>query len=335
MRPFAASISMVAIVVGLAAAAVSREVGAQQGSSRRQVVNAEYEQWKTDLSNWGRWGNDDEMGALNLITPAKRVQAAALVTRGISVSLSHDAIMDPAVRSAGGGVPYERFMLEASATNAMDRLTINFHGGVVSHIDALGHRFFDGKMYNGFSWEEVTESDGARKNSIHNLKNGIFTRGILVDIPRFLGLPYLEPGARIYPEDLEAWEDMAGVRVSPGDAFFVRTGRWAREVEHGPVPRGTGNAGLDPSVIPWLRERDVAVLGGESPQDAPALGDMPRLAVHDFVLIMMGVHLFDNLDLDAVAERAAAEGRWEFLLTAAPLAVPGGTGSPLNPIATF
>ena len=182
---------------------------------RIQVVNAEYEQWKTDLSNWGRWGNDDEMGALNLITPAKRVQAAALVTRGISVSLSHDAIMDPAVRSAGGGVPYERFMLEVSATNAMDRLTINFHGGVVSHIDALGHRFFDGKMYNGFSWEEVTESDGARKNSIHNLKNGIFTRGILVDIPRFLGLPYLEPGARIYPEDLEAWEDMAGVRVSP------------------------------------------------------------------------------------------------------------------------
>ena len=125
------------------------------------------------------------------------------------------------------------------------------------------------------------------------------------------------------------------MRVSPGDALFVRTGRWAREVEHGPVPRGTGNAGLDPSVIPWLRERDVAVLGGESPQDAPALGDMPRLAVHDFVLIMMGVHLFDNLDLDTVAERAAAEGRWEFLLTAAPLAVPGGTGSPLNPIATF
>ena len=335
MRTFTAGISAVVIIVGLTSAAVSRESGAQPGSSRRQITNAEYEQWKTDLSNWGRWGDDDEVGALNLITAEKRIQAATLVTSGISVSLSHDAIMDPAVRSAGGGVPYERFMMEVSATNAMDRLTINFHGGVVSHIDALGHRFFDGKMYNGFSWEEVTEADGARKNSIHNLKNGIFTRGILVDMPRFRGLPYLEPGARIYPEDLEAWEEIAGVKVSSGDALFVRTGRWAREVEHGPSPRGTGNAGLDPSVIPWLRERDIAALGGESPQDAPPLGDMPRLAVHDFVLIMMGVHLFDNLDLDAVAETAAAEGRWEFLLTAAPLAVPGGTGSPLNPIATF
>ena len=332
MKKLTVGLSAVMLIGVLVALGFSYETAAQQPSSRHQVTNAEYEQWKMDLSNWGRWGDDDEMGALNLITPGKRRQAAALVTSGVSVSLSHDAIMDPNIRSAGGGIPYERFMLEATATNAMDRLTINFHGGVVSHIDALGHRFFDGKMYNGFSWQEVTETDGARKNSIHNLKNGIFTRGILVDIPRLKNLPYLEPGDRIYPEDLEAWERMAGVRVSSGDALLVRTGRWAREVEHGVA---SSRSGLDPSVIPWLRERDIAILGGESPQDAPALGDMPNLAVHDFVMIMMGVHLFDNFDLDAVAETAAKEDRWEFLLTAAPLAVPGGTGSPLNAIATF
>ena len=299
--------------------------------SSHTVTEAEYDRWKTELSNWGRWGAEDELGALNLITPEKRKQAATLVQAGVSVSLSRDADLEEGPR----GAPYQRIM-RASSTGASDRLAVSYHGYVVTHIDAFGHRFFDGKMWNGFSYEEITEENGAVKNSIHNLKNGIFTRGILMDIPRLKGVEYLEPGTRIYPEDLEAWEEQAGVRVSAGDAVFIRTGRWARIDQRGASgPVSGGEPGLDPSVIPWLKQRDVALLGGEQAQDAAPVGDMPGLAVHDFALISLGIHLFDNCRLDAIAEAAAAQGRWEFLLPAAPLAVPGGTGSPLNPIATF
>src|SRR4030095_14745828 len=174
-------------------------------------------------------------------------------------------------------------------------------------------------------------------NSIHNLKNGIFTRGILIDIPRLKGVPYLEPGTPIYVEDLEAWEKQAVIRVSAGDALFVRTGVWARRKAEGPWLRGRAaggrSAGLDPSVIPGLKARDIQLLGGDrTPYVSPA---NLRGAVHDFALLYLGVHLFDNCDLEALADAAAARNRWDFLLTAAPLPIRGGTGSPTNPIATF
>jgi kynurenine formamidase len=209
---------------------------------------------------------------------------------------------------------------------------------VVTHLDAFGHRFFDGKMYNGFSYEEVTKEDGAKKGSIYSVKGGILTRGVLMDIPRLKGVPYLEPGTRIYPEDLEAWEKKAGVKVMPGDALFVRTGRWTWMKTTTPSPSSLPQqvAGLDASVIPWLKKRDVALLGSEQAQDfAPYRKELPALPVHDFALVMLGVHLFDNTNLDDLAEAAAARRRWEFMLMAAPLRVPGGTGSPLNPIAVF
>jgi kynurenine formamidase len=137
-----------------------------------------------------------------------------------------------------------------------------------THIDAFAHRFFDGKMYNGFSSETVTMKDGAEKNSIYNLHSGIVTRGILMDIPRLKGVPYLEPGTRIFIEDLEAWEKRAGTRVLPSDAVFVRTGRWNRRAHVGPWNASRETAGLDVSVIPWLKQRGVALLGSESAQDA-------------------------------------------------------------------
>ncbi len=298
------------------------------------VTAAEYDGWKTELSNWGRWGEADELGALNLITPEKRTQAAALVREGVSVSLSRDADLEE--RASGAPGPYQRIMTQVGAAGAADRLNINFHGGVVTHMDAFAHRFFDGQMWNGFSYEEITREEGAAKNSVYNVRNGIFTRGILMDIPRLKGVEYLEPGTRIYPEDLEAWEEQAGVRVSAGDALFIYTGRWKRIDTLGPLAPGTGGEpGPDPTIIPWLKQRDVAILAGEFAQDAARQDGMPGLAVHDFALIVLGIHLFDNTRMDAVADVAAELGRWEFLLTAAPLAVPGGTGSPLNPIATF
>jgi kynurenine formamidase len=326
-------------VAGLAgAAALAHAAGqgsANQVNSRPPVSKAEFEGWKKSLSNWGRWGADDQIGAVNLITPAKRKQAAALVKEGVTVSLATDVNTE---RAADNGSPYEHEITQAGPTGAADKLSVSFHGYAHTHLDAFAHRFFDGKMWNGLSYEEVTKEAGAKKNSIYGLHNGIFTRGILMDMPRLKNVPYLEPGTRIYPDDLEAWERKAGMKVSPGDAVFVRTGRWARRAALGPWNAGRESAGLDASVIPWLKQRGVALLGSEAAQDAgpPQQGsELGPLPLHDFALIMLGIHLFDDTNLEALSETAAARQRWEFLLSAAPLPVRNGTGSPINPIAIF
>jgi kynurenine formamidase len=300
-------------------------------SSKHTVTDSEYEQWKKTLSNWGRWGKDDEIGALNLITPAKRKQAASLVKDGVSVSLAADVDTVKAVDNAS---PYEITMTGIGT----DRIAVNYHGIAHTHLDSLAHINFNGVFYNGYTPDPAAVAKARHaKNSIHNVKNGIFTRGVLIDIPRLKGVPYLEPGTPIYVEDLEAWEKKAGVKVGPGDALFVRTGVWARRKAEGPWLRGRApggkSAGLDPSVIPWLKQRDIAILGSDHPQYVSP-SNLPA-AVHDFALVYLGVHLFDNCDLEALADAAAAKKRWDFLLTAAPLPIPGGTGSPANPIATF
>ena len=306
-------------------------VTAQAPAPKPTVTPEEYERWKKDLSNWGRWGKDDQIGALNLITSAKRKQAAALVKEGVSVSMSGDLDTEKAVDNPN---PFELKML----TIGSDQISSNYHGIAHTHLDSLAHINDNGVFFNGYKPDADTVlKQGHAKNSIHNLKNGIFTRGILIDVPRLKGVLYLEPGTPIYVEDLEAWEKKAGVRISAGDALFVRTGVWARRKALGPWLRGRAeggrSAGLDPSVIPWLKKRDIAILGSDHPQyvsPAPLRG-----AVHDFALLYLGIHLFDNCDLEALADAAAARKRWEFLLTAAPLAIRGGTGSPINPIATF
>jgi kynurenine formamidase len=325
MRIIAPSLAILALV-GLPAAKL-----ASQTAPSHVVSEAQYESWKKELSNWGRWGKDDEIGALNLITPAKRKAAAGLVQEGFSVSMAGDADTVPAVDNAN---PYEVKMLGIGN----DRLSVAYHGITHTHLDSLAHINDNGTFFNGYKPNpDAVLKDGHTKNSIHNVKNGIFTRGILLDIPRLKGVKYLEPGTPIYIEDLEAFEKMAGIRVSAGDALFVRTGVWARRKEVGPWLRGRAeggrSAGLDPSVIPWLKARDIAILGSDHPQYvAPSA---LRGAVHDFALLYLGIHLFDNCDLEALADAAAARNRWEFLLTAAPLPIRGGTGSPANPIATF
>src|SRR2546425_9457879 len=230
--------------------------------------------------------------------------------------------------------PFELMM----RTIGTDQISVNYHGIAHTHLDSLAHINDNGVFFNGYKPDADTVlKQGHARNSIHNLKNGILTRGILIDIPRLKGLPYLEPGTPIYVADLEAWEKKAGVKVGAGDALFVRTGVWARRKAAGPWLRGRaeggGSAGLDPSVIPSLKQRDGALLGSEHPQYVSPSNLTG--AVHDFALLYLGIHLFDNCDLEALGEAAAARKRWEFLLIAAPLPIRGGTGSPLNPIAVF
>jgi kynurenine formamidase len=323
------------LVAGIGVALTSRKLSAQQPASHALITQAQYERWQTELSNWGRWGKDDQMGTLNLITAAKRKQAAALVKEGISISLSANA---NTVKEVDNPCPVEWAMLTATSAAALDQVSYPcIHGAGTTHLDSFAHIFFGGKMWNGYAVAGlVTKDGGAAKNSILTMKDGIVTRGILYDIPRLKGVPYLEPGVRIFPEDLEAWEKKTGVRAGPGDALLLRWGRWARRAKVGPWPIDEGAAGLDNSVIPWLKKRDIALLGWETPGYTPQPpGDIPRLALHNFVLTILGVHLIDRADFEALSEAAAARKRWEFMLTVAPLPIPKGTGSPVNPIAMF
>lgn len=308
--------------------------GVEAQSPKPGFTKAEFERWMKELSNWGRWGNTDELGALNLITPEKRKQAAKLVREGYAVSLSHDAEKE---KAADNPRPFVHEMIShgksPNTQSHSDSFAVSHHGLAHTHMDALSHFFYEGKMYNGFTRDEVTER-GAAKLSVYNVRNGIFTRAVLFDIPLLKGVPYLEPGTAIYPEDLEAWEKRAGVRVKAGDVVLIRTGRWARRAEKGPWSGDL--AGLHVTATRWLKSRDVAVLGGDSAQDVMPSGvDGVRQPVHLLVLVAMGMPILDNIDPEALSKAAQQRKRWEFLLTTSPLAVPGATGSPLNPTAIF
>ncbi len=295
-----------------------------------KVTKAELEKWKKELSNWGRWGKDDQIGALNLITADKKKAAAALVKDGVSVSMSRNFDTKESVENTS---PAQHKMLGIG----MDEIGIRFHGYAHSHMDSLSHVNEEGVFYNGYKPDQATVmANGHAKNSIVNVKNGIFTRGILIDVPRLKGVEYLEPNTRITPADIEAWEKEAGVKVGPGDALFIYLGRWIRRDKVGPWPIQKEAPGLDASMIPWLKARDVSLLGGEASTDfAPNTGEVTGQPVHNFALVYLGVHIYDALDMTAVAREAAQRKRWEFLFIANPLAIPGGTGSPINPIAVF
>ncbi|MBM87171.1 MAG: cyclase [Gammaproteobacteria bacterium] len=298
------------------------------------MADNEIDQLVQDLSNWGRWGADDQLGTLNLITEEKRREAAAIVRHGVSVSMAQDLLIEPA---ADNGNPFEHQMPTLpSEINpwAVDKIGVRFHGLVHSHIDALCHYHYKGKYYNDRPVSMVTE-DGCSDNSVMTMVDGIFTRGILMDIPRLKGQEWLEPGYAVTPEDLEAWEAESGITVGSGDAVLLRTGRWARREAMGPWAR-EGFAGWHVSAVRWLKERDVAIIGSDAALDVSPSGvEGIGSPVHMLVLVALGMPILDAMNLEAASSKAEELGKFEFLLTAAPLRVPQGTGSPLNAIATF
>lgn len=293
---------------------------------------AEFDAMFEQIKNWGRWGRDDQMGAANLITDAKRKQAASLVKAGISVSLSHNYLTEKALDNPN---PFEHTMGRSSAA-ALDTYRVSYHGAVHSHMDALCHYAYRDKAYNGYAWAETVTEAGCMKLGIENLKPGIATRGVLIDIPRLKGVPYLEPGTPVFVEDIEAWEKKAGVKIGPGDAIFLYTGRFARREKVGPWEVQRIAAGYHASVAPWIKARGVSFVGSDAVTDVrPTLVDGVGDPFHKLLIPGLGVAIFDSLDLEAAAQMAARLNRWEFFLTASPLAVATGTGSPLNPMAIF
>ena len=316
--------------------------GANGQADERMETAADVERAMRELSNQGRWGDDDEIGAANFITPEKRRQAASLVREGLTVSLAHDIVEE---ETADGPTYLRREVLRVSETGGSDRLqyTGSYHGYVHSHLDSLDcHVMIDGVGHTGATLAAIEEAGGCPKGSIHALRNGIVTRGVLFDATLLPGKAtadgWLEPGTPVRKADLEALEEIQGVRVEEGDVILLHTGRWLRRAALGPWARDdAGVAGYHADVAYFLKERGVAFIGHDMSTDVAPTGieGHDRFPLHELALVSLGVGIFDNLDFTEAAEAAQRLGRYEFLFTAAPLRIRLGMGSPINPIATF
>jgi kynurenine formamidase len=309
-------------------------------SDSAHVSTAEFRELFRSLSAWGRWGELDERGALNYITVDRVAEAARLVSRGITVSLSWPLDTDAAAHNPS---PAQHRMTSLAPADdaggavqlAKDWVGIDYHSDTHTHIDALCHVAYAGSLYNGTSTDVVTPL-GATAQTVEAAKDGLVGRGVLLDIPRVRGVPWLEPGEPIYRDDLEAAELGQGVRVQEGDILLVRTGHARRLKEVGSWETANAKAGLHPTAMPFLAERRVAALGSDGNSDtAPGSTDDVDFPIHVLAINAMGIHLLDYLQLEDLADVCERERRWTFFLVAAPLRIAGGTGSPLNPIAIF
>jgi kynurenine formamidase len=310
------------------------------GSEYEVPTTAELDARFEELKSWGRWGPDDQRGALNHLTDGHRTRAAALVRSGRSVSLAHDLATEPQPEHPH---PVQHHMLNSGDARdangipgyeaARDHLALDVHGLLTTHVDALAHMFVRGQMYGGRPASEV-RSDGATANTVLSMADGVIGRGVLLDIPRALGSSYLGNGEVVTVDDLEAAEQAEGVRVGTGDILLVAWGREARKAD----TRGfDGFSGLHAECLPWLADREVAVLGSDGISDPMPFVGTPEwpFPVHQIGIVAMGLHLIDNVATAALGDQCAAAGRWEFLFTMAPLRLAKGTGCPVNPVAVL
>ena len=322
----------------LAAAAAAQQTGpaAQQAGpaagTRAPATGAQVAGWMKSISTWGKWGTDDQLGAVNYITAAKRRQAAALVRTGEVVSLSRPVTLarrheEIARDGRPNGVPFYEMTFRTFPKGdprdnedfSSDVQSFAPHGALLTHLDALCHYSNgEGQLYNGFPLDAtVSQEAGCTKLGLDTLKQGIVTRGILIDMRILKTRRAAAP--RVYAEDIEAFEKQAGIKVSPGDALFV----------YDPAPPGGPRGGIDVSVVPWMAARGVALTSGIARVPDDSHGD------HRLPIVAAGIFLLDSPDLAPLAAAAQRLQRWEFMLTIAPPLAPGATGYPVNPLAMF
>jgi kynurenine formamidase len=298
------------------------------------------------LSNWGRWGPDDELGTPNLITPEKTKRALATVQEGVSVSLAREIMWDGAadvpsppvhfmLESGEGWASGDKVSARANAA-AIDYIGMVFHGVAVTHVDSLAHFFWNGKTYNGKPAHLVSTSLGATVCAVTAARQGFISRGVLVDVPLVRGVEWVERGEGVAPEDILAAEQRCGFKLEEGDILLIRTGQLKRRNVEGPVTRDAGSTACQAACLPLFHERGIAVMGSDTGNDvSPAQYAKVPQPIHQVGITAMGLWILDNANLEDVAEACRARNRWEFMVTIGPLPLHNTTGSPVNPIAVF
>jgi kynurenine formamidase len=299
----------------------------------------EFDRLFEKLKNWGRWGDDDELGTLNFIGDKDVAEAASLARTGRRVPLGRtlDTVAGP-----DNGRPALHYMSHMGDKGAdestfyMDFIGVDFHGKSASHMDALPHVAYKGLLYNGKRAADVIGSKGSSFAPISRLAKGVVARGVLLDAARARQVDWVEAPYALGAEDLETITATLGVEVRRGDVVLLRTGHMRRRNALGPWDPDLVDAGLGTSGLEWLAGREIALLGGDGDSDAhPSPVEGIGVPIHVLCITAMGMCLLDNLDLEGLSEACAEVGTFEFLLVVAPLIVAGGTGSPVNPIAVL
>ena len=303
-----------------------------------------FDKLSKQISNWGRWGPEDQLGTLNNISNEKIEKAKELIIEGKTISLArnleknanpfnffplrHDPfIMNPEDYGADPHLSQEA---------AGDIFEINYHGYAHTHLDGINHFARDGKMYNGYSFE-INEENEFSNLGIHEIGEfGIVSRGVLIDLPVFFGVDFVRSGTAITIDDIKNWEKKNNIKISKGDILLLRTGRWEQLKQEGYWDFTKLATGFHYSVAEFLKNRDVAAIGCDGVSDVYPSGiESKKDALHELVLVDLGMPIFDNMDLDLLSEELTQLNRSTFFFVANPLKIKGATGAPINPVAVY
>jgi kynurenine formamidase len=301
------------------------------------LTEDEFDKLAQQVSNWGRWGPDDELGTLHFLTPGNLAAAASLVREGIAISCAADLNLTPRPDTLRPSFVIPYWFDEPLHGSVCELLTIEPHGAAVTHLDALSHMNYRGRMYNDRPALPYI-SEALRINSVMNCRDGIVSRGILIDLARARGKDWMEPMEIATRRDVEAALTEARIEPHSGDILVFRTGRFKREVAMGIPDSSNGYrlAGLSIECASWFHELEIASMVSDVAMDPqPSETGNVRIPWHVATLAMMGMMIVDNAHLETLAETCARLNRWEFQLVIAPLRVPTGNSSPVNPIALF
>lgn len=297
----------------------------------------EFDRMFDELRAWGRWSPADR-GAWGGVTARHVVDATRLVRSGVTVPMALPWNTVPGPDNAKPALHYMSDLGDVEApepSTHKDFLAVDYHGKAVSHLDALSHIAYRGQLFDGQVAKDVVGAGGARFGAVDSL-GVLATRGVLLDMPVVRGVDWLEPGDAVHAEDVLAAEKRLGVRIGDGDAVLLRSGHFGRRRALGAWDSGAASAGFHVDAMPLFAERGIALLGGDGDSDVrPSPVPGVHSPIHILAITAMGVPLLDNLDLEALSSACAEAGRYEFLLVIAPLNVPGGTGSPVNPVAVL
>lgn len=312
--------------------------GPATGSGNGPAVSRrEFDALFDSVRTWGRWDRADR-GAWNRVSEGHVRRAVAGVRSGAVVPMALPWNTRPGPDNRKPALHHMTDLGDVESpepTTHKDFIAADYHGKGVTHLDALSHIAYRGLLYDGRPARETVGAAGARFGAVSAL-GPLVTRGVLLDLPAVLGVPWLEPGRAVRAGDVLAAEEALGVTIGEGDAVLLRSGHVRRREELGAWDPDAASAGFHVDAVPLLAERGIALLGGDGDSDvrpSPVAG--VHSPVHALAVTAMGVPLLDNLDLEALAAALAAAGRYEFLLVVAPLNIPGGTGSPVNPVAVL